>query len=175
MSHDEAIASPELVETVDIRWRHQKNNINNEEKTVARNAKVRMLCGVTAAIHIVERAKILDLHSEHPVCVFTTNGADDGRVKFITETHITNALRHLAKEEYGFTKEEDLSRYTSHSVRVGACIALHAAGLDKMEIQHALRWRSTAFWNYLRNLPQQAARCMRAIRDNDPMSLSPSF
>lgn len=163
MSHDEAIESPERVHTVDIRWRHQKNGITNEEKTVARNDKVRMLCAVTAAIRIVKRAKLLDLDSEYPVCVYTSNDTVDGQVKFVNETHISNCLKDLAKREYGFTKEEDLSRNTSHSVRVGACVALHAAGMDKMDIQHALRWRSLAFWNYLRDLPRQAARCMEAI------------
>jgi hypothetical protein len=84
-------------------------------------------------------------------------------------------MQSLAREEYSITDKDEIERYSSHSVRVGAAVALHAAGLDKWEIQHALRWRSTTFWNYLRNLPCQAARCMAAIRDYDPMVLPSPF
>jgi len=172
LTHDQAIASPCSVESVDIRWREQKNGQNGEKKTVAFNRSMPVICAVRASVRIIERATILDLDPDHPVCVFTSDGTAKGRVEFITETHISDCLKKLAYLEYGITKACDLARYTSHSIRVGACVALHAAGLDKLDIQHALRWRSTTFWNYLRNLPRQAARCMEAIRDFNPMSTS---
>jgi hypothetical protein len=172
LTHYEAISCPNKVVTVDIRWRQQKNGQNGEKKTVYTNRKVHNLCGVRSAVRIIKRAIELDLDDEHPIGVFTDNGQVDGRRPFITDTHISDCLKRLAKLEYGITKTADLARYTSHSIRVGACVALHAAGIGKLDIQHALRWRSLTFWTYLRNLPTQAARCMTAIRDFDPMSSS---
>ena len=172
LSHDEAIASPDSVESVDIRWREQKNGQNGERKTVVRNTKTPFLCAARASIRIIERARLLELHAEHPVCVFTNDGTATGAIQFVTESHIATCLQDLARAEYNITDPKELAKFTSHSIRVGACVALHAAGLDKLDIQHALRWRSQSFWNYLRNLPRQASRCMEAIRDFDPMKLS---
>jgi len=170
MTHEQAIASPTSVVTVSICWRQQKNGQNGETKSFHCNLASTTICPVRASVRIIDRANKLGLHSEHPVCVYTSNGKANGKLKFITETHISDCLKLLAKAEYGITKVAELARYTSHSIRVGACVALHAAGLDKKDIQHQLRWRSTTFWNYLRNLPTQAHRCMAAIRDFNPMS-----
>lgn len=175
MTHAEAIAAPLTVESVDICWRYQKNKNHGEKKTVVVDRELPLLCGVLASIRIIDRARKLNLPPGHPVCVYTDDGTVKGNVCFVTETHIKKCMRSLAREEYSITDKDELQRYSSHSVRVGAAVALHAAGLDKMEIQHALRWRSTTFWNYLRNLPCQAARCMAAIRDYDPMVLPSPF
>ena len=149
LTHEQAIAAPTEVVTVDVRWRQQKNGQNGEKKTVHCNRRATTICPARASVRIIERASKLNLDTEHPVCVFTSNGKADGKIKFVTETHIADCLQNLAKLEYGITKATDLARYTSHSIRVGACVALHAAGLDKKDIQHQLRWRSTTFWNYL--------------------------
>lgn len=171
LSHDQAIKNPESVDTVDFCWRQQKNGQDGEKKTVYKNKLVPSLCGIRSAIRIVHRAQLLDLSPKHPVCVYTSNGKLNGVKKFVTEKEINNCLQHLAKDEYGITRAEDLGRYTSHSVRVGACVALHAGNHDKTEIQFALRWRSQTFWTYLRNLPTQAHRSMVAIRDFNPMTV----
>jgi hypothetical protein len=41
---------------------------------------------------------------------------------------------------------------SSHSLRVGACIVLHAHRFTGPKIQFLLRWKSDAFMAYLRNL-----------------------
>jgi hypothetical protein len=51
---------------------------------------------------------------------------------------------------------------------VGACVALHAAGLPQQDIKFALRWKSDSFYNYLRNLPCQAARVANAVLNFNP-------
>jgi hypothetical protein len=175
MTHEEAIANPLSVDSMDLKWRYQKNGNHGEEKTVAADKLLPLMCGVQAGIRIVDRCRRLNLPAEHPAAVFTDDGTETGNIRFINETHIKKCMQTLAKAEYGITSAVELARYSSHSIRVGAAVALHAAGLDKMEIQHALRWRSLCFWNYLRNLPCQAARCMRAIRDYNPTVLPNPF
>ena len=58
----------------------------------------------------------------------------------------------LAKKCYNITSKEDLARFSTHSIRVGACVALHVANFTTEQIQHALRWRSNAFKMYLRDV-----------------------
>lgn len=41
----------------------------------------------------------------------------------------------MRKKMFKLTSKEDLGWYTAHSVRVGACVALHAAGASIMTIQ----------------------------------------
>ena len=69
--------------------------------------------------------------------VYTTDGTINGKTKFIRESNINAALRNAARNVYNVTGD-DLARFTSHSIRVGACVALHAANISALNIQHAL-------------------------------------
>ena len=171
MSRNQALARPYLVETIDITWRFQKNGNNGEKKTIVRLPDRPGLCPVSAVIRIVQRWQALHLSLDHPLAVFTDNGLATGVVHFITEKHINHALQTAARMVYNITKKDELARFTSHSIRVGACVSLHAADLSTLNIQHALRWRSNSFWNYLRNLPCQAQRTARAVVSFNPTRL----
>jgi hypothetical protein len=76
---------------------------------------------------------------------------------FITDKHISTWLQQAAKITHGIADPNDLARWTSHSVRVGACVALHEAGADPMTIKNRLRWRSDTFMDYLRHTGRMAA------------------
>lgn len=47
--------------------------------------------------------------------------------------------------------KEALQRWSSHSLRVGACVILHSMGITETQLKWLLRWRSDAFMVYLRN------------------------
>ena len=96
----------------------------------------------------------LKLDPAHPLAVFTDTGFADGKVQFIRPTHINATLRAAAKAVYNVTHEKSLALFTSHSIWVGACVALHAGGVSQQDIKFALRWRSDSFYTYLRNLPR---------------------
>jgi hypothetical protein len=81
----------------------------------------------------------------HPLAVYTADGKSNERVQLIRESNINAALQSAAKTVYNITKQEELSRFTPHSIRVGACFALHAAGIDPLNIKHALCWKSDSF------------------------------
>ena len=59
--------------------------------------------------------------------------------------------------------KKELQKWSSHSLRVGACVALHAMGFSPLDIQWLLRWRSMAFMAYLRNNAGLADRHHRAL------------
>ena len=61
-------------------------------------------------------------------------------------------MQYLASAVYHITDPKELARFSAHSLRVGACVILHAQGLTESQIQFILRWRSLAFMANLRNL-----------------------
>ena len=75
----------------------------------------------------------------------------------ITDKNISVWLQQAAKIAYGISDLDDLARWTSHSVRVGACVALHEAGAEPSTIKNRLRWRSDTFVDYLRHTGRLAA------------------
>jgi hypothetical protein len=63
-------------------------------------------------------------------------------------------MRNIAAAVYqlSFDKhKEELQRWSSHSLRVGACVILHSMNFSTTQIQWLLRWRSDSFKVYLRN------------------------
>jgi hypothetical protein len=71
--------------------------------------------------------------------VYTTDGTATGSVKFIQESNINTALQQAARRVYHIINDDDLGRFTSHSIRVGACVVLHAANISSLDINHALQ------------------------------------
>jgi len=171
MSLDSALNHPQLVHTIDVTWRFQKNGNNGEKKTFVRAFDNPDLCAVSALLRIAFRWNDLKLHDDHPLAVFTMDGTTSGEVKCIRASNINAALQKAARQVYNITKPDELCRFTSHSIRVGACVALHAANIPALDIQHALRWRSDSFLTYLRNLPCQAQRTSRAVVNFNPNRL----
>jgi hypothetical protein len=174
MSLSEALCRPWLVRSIDVQWRYQKNGNKKEKKTFVRvgrsgpHLKTHTLCSVSAWLRIVQRWADLKLSLLHPLAVFTDSGLASGKLDFIRPSHINNALRCAATAVYNITDPQALRRFSSHSIRVGACVALHAAGVQQQDIKFALRWKSDSFYAYLRNLPCQSARMADAVLHFDP-------
>jgi hypothetical protein len=169
MSRSEALQHPRMVRQVLVRWRFQKNGTKGEKKTFVRISSGDFsLCAVSAWLRIVRRWADLGLGNKHPLAVFSDDGLAAGNVQFIQSHHINETLQHAAKLVYNITDPAALARFTSHSIRVGACVALHAAGVQQQDIKFALRWKSDSFYNYLRNLPCQAARMASAVLNFNP-------
>ena len=76
---------------------------------------------------------------------------------------IKNILQESAKHVYKMTSKEDLDKFTSHSIRVMACVILHSQNMSSEDIKFRLRWRSDSFRMYLRNIIEIAERHKNAI------------
>jgi hypothetical protein len=169
MTRAEALRRPYLVKQITVRWRYQKNGNKNEKKTFVRiTGGDTTLCAVSAWLRIVKRWADLGLDDLHPLAVFSDTGTASGNPVLINAKHINHSLQTAAKAVYNLTDPEAIGRFTSHSIRVGACVALHAAGVQFKEIKFALRWKSDSFYNYLRNLPCQSARMAAAVLNFNP-------
>ena len=97
-----------------------------------------------------------------PLAVYSDNGTKF----FLHGSVIASSLRQLAKQTYSLS-EADLRKhykYSSHSLRAGAAVILHAAGVTAIQIKFLLRWRSDSFFFYLRNVAHLSAQQNNAFQ-----------
>jgi hypothetical protein len=151
-------------------WRTQKNGQNGEEKLFARNPNQTGFCFVSSAYRALVRFQQLMSQDPRlqpnatPLSVYWSTSSRC--VKLITANDIEHFIRRLAVAVYHLDPikdSKDLRRWSSHSLRVGACVALHAMGFSPLDIQWILRWRSQAFMVYLRNVAILAIRQFEAL------------
>jgi hypothetical protein len=163
-----------FIQQVDVWWHYQKNGSKNEKKTFVHLDCMRhdqaapTLCSVSAWVRIIQCWADLKLDNEHPLAIFTGNGLASGNIEFICPEPINTALHDAAKAVYNVMDPAALARFSSHSIHVGACVALHAAGVQQQDIKFALWWKSDSFYAYLQNLPCQAACATNAIINFHP-------
>lgn len=136
-----------------ICYRTQKNGINGEIKTSTRQPGNKQYCNVEFLLNIVERFnRLVGWNHTVPLAVYKH---ESGEIRYITDIDITNVMRANAARTYKLnpkTQKAVLQKWSSHSLRVGACVILHSMGFTESQIQFLLRWRSLAFMCYLRNL-----------------------
>jgi hypothetical protein len=151
-SQREAFDLPDkLIHRARITFTHQKNGNNGEQQLFVRNANNSSLCFVTLLLRIFKRFIFL-LGWEAtatPLAIYQTPA---GNICAITACEINVAMRATAAAVYGFhpTKHaRELQLWSLHSLRVGACVVLHAHGFTGLQIQFLLRWKSGAFMAYL--------------------------
>lgn len=156
-------------------FRTQKNGDDGEVRTFMQTNATNLLNPVQALLRIIKRfVEKFGYRNDIPLAIHTN---DNGKASYITSKEIELHMRAAATEVYGLNPnttagKQSLSRWSSHSLRVGACVILHAMGFTDIQIQHLLRWRSLAFMVYLRNLGFLAQRQTQAIND---ASLFPQF
>jgi hypothetical protein len=169
MTWHDAMQHLYLVQQVIVQWWFQKkSNINKKKTFVCMGSGDSTLCTVTAWMQIVQHWANLKLPEDHPLAVFMDTGLSTSKVEFITAQHINDTLHTAATEVYDISDPKDLSRFSSHSIRVGACVALYAAGVSEQNIKFALHWKSNSFYTYLRNMPGQSARMALAVLNFNP-------
>ena len=70
---------------------------------------------------------------------------------YLTGNKITELLRAAVRTIQPDTSKEDLKRYSTHSLRVWACVLLDEAGKSPEYIKKRLRWLGDSFRMYLRD------------------------
>ena len=91
---------------------------------------------------------------------------DSACIRLVTSDEIESFMRALAVKTYHLDPVQDraaLRLWSAHSLRVGACVLLHAMGFPLQDIKWLLRWLSDAFMAYLRNIAVLATRHTRAL------------
>ena len=130
----------------------KKKNDNGQQVNYTRNLEDSSFCAVAEGARIRARAQRLKLVLTEPIAVYGIKG----KTTFIFNTEVKEEMRKCATEIYNLTDPAEIQRYSSHSVRVGACVTLHATGASDLTIQIRLRWKSLTFKDYLRQVQQIA-------------------
>ena len=136
-----------------IKWRTQKNQKHGVERLFRPSRTASRKCPVRAVYRILERfQRLRGLEDETtPLSVFRNSA---GQTRLITSDDISKHMRTIASIVYRMDPvkdAEDLQRWSAHSLRVGACVFLHAKGFSAVDIKWILRWESDAYKVYLRN------------------------
>ena len=162
-----------------IRLRTQKNGRNGEQKLFTASPKGGRDV-VVPMYRILERFVRLrgkdDLTT--PLAIYSLGTiASTGAplVRTITSTDIEFQMRLLAAKVYHLhpvRNSEDLSKWSSHSLRVGACVILHSMGFSETQLKQILRWNSDSFMLYLRDIAVVADEHVKAF---DAASCIPNF
>ena len=163
-----AFTATSLVNECDIEWHFQKNGENGEKKKISRSTTIPppKHCRVESLLAIVHcQLTLAPSNNNIPLAVYQN---DCNVTTYITNWDVTGMLRSLAAEVYQLNPnsakdKEHLKRWSSHSIRVGACVLLHAMGFSPTDIKFILRWKSDAFLTYLRNLSFLSRRHADAI------------
>ena len=149
----------------DIKWRFQKNNDNGQVISYIEDTKDKVHCSLNASKRIRKRAIKLKISADKPIAVFTECKKNKKKTCYIDDMHISSLLQEAASKVYNIKCKKELARFTSHSIRVGACVFLHSQNISAEDIKFRLRWRSDSFRMYLRNIIQLAERHRDAIRN----------
>lgn len=143
------------VKQIRLKWTHQKNGNHGEEKLFTRHKSSTDRCFINNMMEIVERFHRLCLraygqvYDNIPLSLYLDE--EDGQVYNITDNLITRIFRRVACQIYKLDPATDKIKFSSHSLRVGACVILHAQGFTGPQIKFLLRWKSDTFMRYLRD------------------------
>ena len=146
------LADRNSVFTVAVTFSWQKNGNHGETRNLQVNACTRDRCAVRSFYNILLRFDQLVGISTCgvPLAVY----AHGTTTLFLHRKVIKQVLRKIAKDTYKVNEVELDKHYNfnPHSLRVGACVILHAAGVPGYQIRFLLRWKSDSFMEYLRNV-----------------------
>jgi hypothetical protein len=110
---------------------------------------------------------LLDGATHVPLSIYE---GEDGKVYNITANDIDRIMQAAAANVYDLDPKNKkdqvfLSKRTSHSLQIGACVILYASGFTGEQIQKLLRWKSKAFMDYLRNLAETSRLQNKALNN----------
>jgi hypothetical protein len=155
-----------LISRVELNFSTQKNQVRNEKQDYIPNNTEPRLCVVCRFLHIIRRfVSLVGLRYNIPLSIYRS---PSGLIKNIVRTDIDKVLQHTAQRVFhldlSVPKHKAIIRkWTTHSLRVGACNILYGMGTPSHEIQHRLRWRSLSFMAYFRNLSVLSSRQNLAV------------
>ena len=167
---DYALKNADKVMHVRIIYRFQKNGDHGQKKWQSRNTKRPNFCSIAAWIRIVDRyCRLKDKNiTDKPLAIFYNNVTR--RSSNIIAGEASQLIKLLAKITYDETDKE-LAKYSCHSLRVGACCSLYAAGFSEARIKFLLRWKSDCWMDYVRDMIVTTVLHNEAINSVDDMPL----
>ena len=149
--------------SVKITWRIQKNRQNGEALRLICDLLNPKLCPVRNAYLMLLRKHRLGHDMELPIAVYRDK---NGEIKYLTGSKIAEIIRKAARTAHPDLKEEEIMKFSAHSLRVWACVLLDEAGKGADFIKKRLRWLGESYRVYLRDTPKINAQHREALSDS---------
>ena len=163
-----ALENPTLIMFVKVLFRWQKNSDHGISRWCARNDIKTYLCPIRKWVRILLR--FIQLRGieckDQPLAIYQNKS---GMARNITADRVNTLLRELAVETHNLKRPEEIQKFSTHSLRVGACCLLFACGYPPEFIQRVLRWKSDAWKGYVRDLIVTAIKHNLAMLQADTM------
>ncbi len=140
-------ASIEVVDRVRITWRIQKNCQNNQMVTLLSDKTNTVICHILAALRLVLRARCLLQPDLMLVACYLKKDA----LAYISGSRIAILIRAAARAVHPNISKEEEQRYSTHLLRVWACVLLDEVGKLPDYIRKRLCWMGDSFRMYLRD------------------------
>lgn len=165
-----AIKYPSSVEHVRVKYRWQKNGEHGQTKYQSRNHNRPHLCSVSSWIRICDRFIRLrgSTVTTEPLSIYY-DAIRHNEVRNVVANEAADVMRFIAKEVYQVTNKTELSSFSCHSLRVGACCSLYAAGYPEHSIKKLLRWKSESWMDYVRDLIVMTFKHNKALNEVDEL------
>ena len=158
----------DLIDTIEITWRVQKNRRNGQRISWKRDHARPHLCPVLAAWRIYSRSVRLGQADDQPMGVYF----DRKKVRYITGTKIAKYFKSVAAQVFPDITKTELGAYSAHMIRVSACVILQVADKEADFIKMRLRWESDSYRVYLRNTSLLAKRHLEASTETHIYALT---
>ena len=141
-------ASKLLVVKLVIRWRIQKNRRNGQKVGFKILSKTYAdMDSVLAAFDIYMRSIAIGQTDDLPMAAFLNNN----KIEYVTLKDVSTFFQKIAKKVHPKLSKSEIQKYSSHSIRVWACVTLDEAGKSASFIKARLRWLGESFRTYLRD------------------------
>jgi hypothetical protein len=164
------LADESAVGRATLTFKTQKNGDNGPTRLFTRNDSFPDMCFIRLLLRIARRfLRLVGEDHTKPLCLCRDSS---GLIRYITSTDISFVFRRAASFVHQLDPAKDaksLSLWSSHSLRVGACVLLHAMAFADVQIMWLLRWKSNAFMTYLRNVAVLSHRQNLAFSEAEAM------
>ena len=158
------IRDGDLIYSVEITWRAQKNRRNGQKIKWTRDIENPLLCPVCAAISIILRSiRFGCCPNADPLGFYIKHTKKKRSIIFITGNIVGVYLKECAQRVYPDITKKELSQFSAHMFRVTACVLLQHAGKNADYIKTRLRWESKAYRCYLPNTDILAQQHVAAV------------
>ena len=149
------------VHAVVVTWRFQKNRQNGQQIRLLVDSDHPDICPALALARMALRKHRLKHSMDLPLAVFKDT---DDVVKYTTHKKVTELIRKAVKKAYPDIAKSDLMKYSSHSIRVWACVVLDEAGMPPDFIKKRLRWMGESYRVYLRDTNKINEKHVQALK-----------
>ena len=125
-----------------ITFRHQKNRQNGQQLRLLALKSCPEIC-LAMNIAQISLRKVSAQHSKDmPLAVFINA---EGKVKYLASAKVTEIGRKAVNSVYLDISKEELMKYSTHSIRVWACVSLDETNTPPVFIKQRLSWMDESY------------------------------